>query len=120
MATTLLTWRCGSCGGLYLDPQSSGARYYHVCPRVVAPDGRRVTVRPNARDETIVQDVRGGPARPRAPGAGRALLARADLLSGATPGELTALFTQAPIGPVPSPEDPPYEDLRLGFPAPAE
>ena len=29
-------WRCNTCGGLYVDPQPDGTRYFHACP----PTGR--------------------------------------------------------------------------------
>lgn len=71
----MATKQCRSCGGVFVDPQGAGARYFHTCPPVEElrdPTGRvltpaeaalveaaggivtRVAVpRPNARDENV-------------------------------------------------------------------
>lgn len=31
-------FQCKACGGIYIDPQPDGTRYFHVCPPVPNPD----------------------------------------------------------------------------------
>jgi len=97
------TWRCLACLAVYVDPRADGMRYHHVCQLLGETRAARHQ-RPGHRDETIVQDRPGGPARMSSPGAGRALLAERDLLTEATITTYVALQTQAPLEPVPWPE----------------
>jgi len=99
----MATYRCLACRGLYVDPQG-GMRYFHACPPLVDPDTGLLSDRAGHRDENIVQDTPGGPARIRSVGVGRALLSPDDLLTRATPAALPHLHAMPPIPPVPAPE----------------
>lgn len=33
----MTTYQCKVCGGVYLDPQEDGSRYFHSCPRARNP-----------------------------------------------------------------------------------
>ncbi len=92
----MATYRCLSCGSLYIDPQPPGMRYFHACPDVLDHDTGARTPRPNKRDENIVETfelfdgrlkpVRDqgsiGHVRMRARGLGRVKLSDDDLLTG--------------------------------------
>ncbi len=113
----MATWRCLACKAVYLDPQPSGARYFHACGiqndyKRVGDHDEIIGTHPfaNARDENIVQDELGGPVRMKSEGAGRELLSEADLLSGTTLSRLKEVQALPAAGPSPHPED----DLNKG------
>ncbi len=90
----MATFRCVSCGGLYVDPQPPGVRYFHTCADVVDHATDKRSPQPNARDENIVEEFtvfdgrvqpahekgRVGHVRLRSAGAGRVKLSDDDLL----------------------------------------
>jgi hypothetical protein len=61
--------RCRACEGTYQTDQG-GARYFHVCPDVVAGDPLHPTPRPGARNENIRLNRDGTPAGAIADGDG--------------------------------------------------
>lgn len=100
----MATYRCRSCGSVYIDPQADGMAYFHACPLDrVGPDKKRHPI-PDRRDENIVQDQLTGERSIRAVGLGRELIAEEDLLSGADPDSIAALFARPAIGESPLPE----------------
>ena len=115
------TWRCVSCGALYVDRQPNGMAYFHACGTSARDyiTGARLPAGAR-RDENIVQDRPGGPSRIQNEGAGRDLVGLGDLVSGATSDELNVLRAAPAIVPVPPSEDRRPEDPRRGFPAPPE
>lgn len=100
------TFRCLSCGGVYVDAQPGGVVYFHACgERLDHATGKRAPY-PNARNENIAQDVPGGPVHMVSAGAGRELLSLDDLLTGATPEEIAAVLERPAIGESPLPDPP--------------
>ena len=83
-----MKWRCLSCGGIYLDPQPDGGRYFHVCPelRVVEAAASRMFsrapsfVRVPIEDRRDEREVYGYPEYPGG-------LAQAVLLGNRAPGK---------------------------------
>lgn len=108
----MATYRCLSCGTIYVSPQQ-GMTVYHACPlgRVLVDEGPVVPF-DNPRDENIVQERSGGPVHMKAVGRGRELVDEGDALSGITFEQLKALQQRPAIGASPLPE----EDLNKGRP----
>ena len=101
----MATYRCLSCGGLFLDPQLSGVRAFHACPSDRVNDaGDRVPIE-NRRDENITQDEQTGQVRMKRPGKGRELVAEGDVLSGATVEQIADLQHRPAVRPGPLPEE---------------
>ncbi len=100
----MATYRCLACQGMWIDPQAGGLRYWHACPPLVDPDTGLMSLRPGHRDENIVQDTPGGPARPLHVGRGRELVSTQDVLTRAAPRDIPRLQALPAIGPSPAPE----------------
>lgn len=113
----MATYRCLSCGALYVDPQRDGTRSFHACGEQVIDraKGTRAPY-PNPRDENIVQETPGGPVAIKAAGAGRERLADDDILTGVAPEDLPALRARPAIGLSPLPEETPPAHLGKVMP----
>lgn len=112
----MATYRCRSCGGIYVSPQPPGLTVYHACPDQIRNAAGVLIPTPDPRNEnveevlTVVEgEVRVDPktgargiVRMIHKGKGRVKLSDQDVLTGATPAQLLAL-QQAPGVPVPDP-----------------
>ncbi len=100
----MATFRCLSCGALYLDPQPPGIRYFHTCALLDDGVGQTSGRSPDYRDENF--RLQGGVTFPAvgeipgrggelpeivAEGRGRVKLSDDDLLTGASANELARL-----------------------------
>lgn len=108
------TYRCRSCGGLYVDPQPDGTRHFHACTAKVRDQLGNLVDTPSPRDENIVQEtvvgkLPDGPqpdlddiivTRMRRHGAGRVKLNDGDVLTGVDVAAIAALQAMAGV-PVP-------------------
>lgn len=104
------TYRCLSCGGIYINPQH-GVEIPHACPldRVTGRKGERTPIE-NPRDETRVEGKPGRRHHIKKPGKGRELLSEDDLLTGLDPDKLTELQRRPGLGLAPMAEE--VEDLQ--------
>ena len=102
----MATYRCLSCGAIFIDPQKDGTRFFHACgERVIDHEKGIRGPYDNPRDENIVQEEPGGPVHIRARGKGREKLSDDDLLTGLAPKDVPALLKRPAIGPSPLPEE---------------
>lgn len=112
----MATYRCLSCGGIYVDPQPPGIRFFHTCTPLVRNPAGELAPTPQPRDENPVvdqivgKDIREGRpfdpadliAHVRARGRGRVKLSDQDVITGADAAGILALQQQAGV---PVPED---------------
>ncbi len=111
------TYRCKSCGGIYVDPQASGVLYYHTCPPRIRDAQGTLIPTPNPRDENVRVDgfmnhtteagLSDQPPQPRvlthSPGAGCEMIDADDVVSNADARAIADLHKR-PGRPVPDPD----------------